>query len=122
MRLSEAIKLGAMLRPQAFGTSFDGIGTCAWGAADEARGKRVHVDMAHDSDAGSWHKAWSWTRHVMMNCPNCDCRTPCYIGIAHLNDAHRWTREAIANEVEKLENQLVEVKEQVEETIGSGVS
>jgi hypothetical protein len=41
MTLSEAIRLGAMLKPQAFGDYTDGRGTCAWGAASEAAGRDV---------------------------------------------------------------------------------
>ena len=36
MRLSEAIRLGSMLKPQAFDAFFDGVGTCANGAARDA--------------------------------------------------------------------------------------
>lgn len=36
MKLSEAIRLGAMLKPQAFGADIEGDSTCAIGAAIEA--------------------------------------------------------------------------------------
>src|SRR5258708_38693389 len=43
MKLSAAIRIGARLRPQqCFGTYFDGVGTCAIGAAWEGSG---HVAM-----------------------------------------------------------------------------
>lgn len=32
--LHEAIRLGALLKPQAYGTLFDGAGTCAFGDDD----------------------------------------------------------------------------------------
>lgn len=38
MRLSEAIRLGAMLKPQGFGSYFRHGATCAMGAAIEAVG------------------------------------------------------------------------------------
>ena len=37
LKLSEAIRIGAKLRPQSFGSFFDGEATCAIGAAFEAR-------------------------------------------------------------------------------------
>lgn len=36
LRLSEAIRVGAKIRPQCTGTSFDGVGSCVIGAAYEA--------------------------------------------------------------------------------------
>lgn len=42
MRLSEAIRLGAMLRPQITGATFRDGGSCAIGAAMEAAGLSVH--------------------------------------------------------------------------------
>lgn len=38
LKLSEAIRIGATKRPQCKGHFFDGVGTCALGAAAEARG------------------------------------------------------------------------------------
>lgn len=93
MKLSEAIRLGAMLKPQAFGKLSDGVGTCALGAAEDAVGM-------------SWFAAWPLQHPAFTaGCPACkyvpdviDQATP-----AHLNDVHRWTREQIADWVESIE-------------------
>lgn len=45
MRLSEAIRLGAMMRPQTFGALSDERGTCAMGAAYEAAGLKLSHDV-----------------------------------------------------------------------------
>jgi hypothetical protein len=38
LKLSEAIRIGARRKPQCFNCFFNGVGTCAMGAAAEARG------------------------------------------------------------------------------------
>ena len=116
MQLSEAIRLGAMLRPQARGWLVRDVfvptrgwrgwlgrgkmttGTCALGAALEA------VGMA--ADLGSvWHM-WPWTLNRSELCPVCPV---CGIArmasgiIWHLNDSHDWTREQIADWVATIE-------------------
>ena len=93
MRLSEAIWIGAKLRPQAFNTEFDGTGTCAFGAAHEARGIEPHrlrtVLLPPE---------WQWVHHKSGICPGCGSHVPTVAAIisSHLNDAHRWTRERIS--------------------------
>lgn len=57
MKLSEAIKLGAMNGPQAFDAYTDGVGTCALGAALKAVGC-APVD-AGTIEAGE-HRHWPW--------------------------------------------------------------
>ena len=65
MKLSEAIRLGAMLRMQAFGDFTDGIGSCAWGAANEASGRDIDDEDIGDElgiaamDAGTVGEDWS---------------------------------------------------------------
>ena len=105
MRLSEAIRLGAMIRPQAVGRAFRHGRSCALGAALEATGmaynarrQRVDLDVT---------ERWPWAndRHLKVRCPS--CRTCFHTGagdvIAHLNDTHLWTRDAIAEWVETIE-------------------
>lgn len=106
MKLSEAIRLGAMLRPQAFGVSFDGVGTCAWGAADEAMGVKVHPQMSRYPNCGTRRPEWSWTACGMVSCPVCGVPYVASSIISlHLNDFHKWTRERIADWVETIEPQ-----------------
>ena len=109
MKLSDAIRLGAMLKPQAFGDYTDGRGTCAWGAANEA------IGVAADDD-GDLTGPWLALCCADVSCPSCGGRygsiDPGGDGcprvatlIAHLNDHHRWTREQIADWVATIEAQ-----------------
>lgn len=101
MRLSEAIRLGAMLKPQAFGDYSVGVGTCALGAAHEALGKNA-------DDESEW-----WWPELPRDaiCPSCGgmrhSDSSFAVGgvIAHLNDVHKWTREQIADWVETIERE-----------------
>lgn len=107
MRLSEAMKLGAMLKPQIhtgemrgpvslpsqYGDVF-GLrvteGTCALGAAEDA----------------GFGDIWSSPlRRIAASCPVCYWGHDCgFLGVVwHLNDTHHWTREQIADFVAVLE-------------------
>lgn len=115
MKLSEAIRLGAMLRPQAFGTLFDlKSGTsCALGAACEAIGILDTTQRnAYTVDARAKARAagWMWARADSL-CPLCDSAWLPTTNhnhdvqgvIVHLNNDHHWTREQIADWVEVVE-------------------
>lgn len=108
MRLSEAIRLGSLLRGQAFCeymTVLEPVRSCALGAALEA--------MGVDGLTGSREvqRIWPWTVDVCRyvgNCPVClelkiQHGWPVLSIITHLNDKHQWTREAIADWVEAIE-------------------
>jgi hypothetical protein len=86
LKLSEAIRLGAMLRPQDFGQYHSPLGTCALGAAEDAG-----FDFAVLRIPNMWR-----------TCPGCGVQadTVRYL-IVHMNDRHRWTREQIAAWVEQ---------------------
>lgn len=101
MKLSEAMRLGAMLKPQTFGWFTDAAGgTCAMGAATDAAG-------------GHCLQEWSAVLRVSVaTCPACGVTVRTgrgtYAGgalIVHLNDNHRWTRERIADWVETVERE-----------------
>jgi hypothetical protein len=109
MRLSEAIRLGAMLKPQAFGRYFDQGRSCAMGAALEARGFCAASNDFPTQVSEEW---WPWTRNGDARCPMlCAAwkrdwheRPDCFRAvIAHLNDSHKWTREQIADWVATVE-------------------
>ncbi len=107
MKLSEAIRLGAMLGPQAFAESFsvDG-GSCARGAAMLAIGGTCWY-------SGPWFIEF---QSINTTCPECH-RIGTAGGIIAfcLNDHHRWTRERIADWVETVETaQEAKVAELVE--------
>lgn len=98
MRLSEAIRLGAMMRPQAFGHySLQHKGSCAMVAAAEVEGSeyRAYCDLINLA-----------YNYAPLSCPACSHEARIFCGlVAHLNDNHRWTREAIADWVDSIEQQ-----------------
>jgi len=97
VRLSEAIRMGAMLRPQMRGKMLDEQGSCALGAAAEANGAKNFSDLRtlypwifeisdYEIPGMGGFKATSVARVIMC-----------------LNDICHWTREQIADWVEKNE-------------------
>jgi hypothetical protein len=103
MRLSEAIRLGALLKPQAFHSLFKDGGSCALGAALDAIGLSdlddAEVLLRHFPDVAAIG---------VILCPVCPAPQIVSRGrvdsvVVHLNDQHGWTRERIATFVERLE-------------------
>ena len=116
MKLSEAIRLGAMLKPQAFGGVNSTKGTCALGAAFEAAGLPIQYGavvggLNSRSHLGSptWHvvvpPAWFDLGQQITTCPECSFNNAISEVIPHLNDHHKWTRERIADWVATIEAQ-----------------
>ncbi len=103
MKLSEAIRLGAMVKQQATGITSSPRGTCALGAALEAVGRDTSQGWFPVYDI--WPIACEYvvypgdkhTADGLMLVGSC-----CWI----LNDADRWTREQIADWVETVETTL----------------
>jgi hypothetical protein len=87
---SEAIRLGCLIAPvQSFGSYIDLDGAaCAIGAAS----------LAYGEDPGVTHFKPSFWPQAGIPCPEPDCTGTA--GIMHLNDAHRWSRERIADWLE----------------------
>ena len=129
MRLSEAIRLGAMMKPQAFGSETNGLWSkptptlgltykiadlsCAWQAAFDAEGlSKVPVTNQRPGLRGGMPATHTvivpdqWFQMVELNqeCPQCAIADLGYRIIAHINDQHHWTRERIADWVETIEN------------------
>ncbi len=84
LKLSEAIRIGARMRPQARHGLFDGVGTCAMGAAAEALGWKPNMG---DSNFDTLPE---FVRHH-----------PAYIWAGLRNDAG-MTRERIADCLEEM--------------------
>lgn len=111
MKLSEAIRLGSMMKPQGFYRLFDHRGhTCAMGAACEAIGVDLQEMFALSVHVGSAkimnkyiESGWGELIRQQAPCPECGFIDG-YLPITHLNDTHRWTREAIADWVETIED------------------
>lgn len=99
MKLSDAIRLGAMLRPQVRGDYFFAGGSCAMGAAAEACG----IVSSRDPRLLAFEEKTRCDLALLL-CPACGApsRTGTNV-VIHLNDLHHWTREQIADWVETVE-------------------
>jgi hypothetical protein len=109
MKLSTAIRIAATRWYQAFGSIGDNGSRCTLAGAAE---------VAH----GSWHdyrSCWlEYDRIGYVTCPRCLGTGYIPAIIVHLNDAHKWSREAIASWVEQFETAMEETAGQpVEQTI-----
>jgi uncharacterized C2H2 Zn-finger protein len=106
MKLSEAIRLGAMLRPvQEFNVLFDPTsgGTCALGAAAEALGILDLTTRNNYIKGKKVPRAWHWIKRF-VECPVCgEWSQRVDDMIAHVNNQHEWTRERIADWVATME-------------------
>ncbi len=98
--LSAAMRLGAMVHPQAFGAiqrhglSGEVVATCAMGAAVVASGVKENL-----------YHVWPYLV-TTRTCPACAMMN-CGVGlIFHLNDTHFWSRERIADWIETWEAAL----------------
>lgn len=111
MKLSEAIRLGAMLRPHGHGAILRRNATCALGAALEAVGLLTDWEQAsRNNPFGNWDAWWKnvpfsavlWAKATH---PLHGAEQPISNIIVSLNDSHGWTREAIADWVATVEPQ-----------------
>lgn len=100
MKLSEAIRLGAMLKPQAHLGFFDGQGTCAIGAANDAIGHLNDLLLGRFVEFKEWP-----VFNMPVTDPVTQWPTRLWDAVVTLNDTHRWTRERIAAWVEGIESQ-----------------
>lgn len=144
MRLSEAIRLGAMLRPQAYGELHTNPGsghkasTCALGAALEATGhtyKKVKVFPAGSRDRqgndvsgesgvqlrGDWPENWKETFRTMVCNPETGVQMMLHRVITDLNDVHRWTREKIADWVQTQEDARSAISREPLQEVGAQI-
>jgi hypothetical protein len=98
MRLSEAIRLGAMATGHATGTSLSNDGnTCALGAALVAIGKATRL---YSNAFYYWPILNEQVFHPVTG--ECLCMLS---AVRILNDDHRWTREQIADWVQTVESE-----------------
>jgi hypothetical protein len=103
MKLTEAIRLGATLKPQIYENWFRDGGTCVIASAFDAVGQLdallKSIDMPKLIQAAGWEQEFI----TSSSCPACN--TPLNyshltVMMMHLNDFHKWTREDIASWVE----------------------
>jgi len=97
MKLSDAILLGSLLRPQGFWRLWDGKTSCALGAAYEAAGFFPELPVKEVLDA-----MFPLLR-ASRRCPYCSYFEPVESVLTHLNDMHKVTREQIAEWVATIE-------------------
>jgi hypothetical protein len=136
MTLWEAMRLGAMTGRQLIGNYFDGNGgSCAIGSIVIAIGGRAEAGLTSEELFVLWDEA-GWPKDAAVLCPACQksvvdflfmtaalkelhkkdasaIPNPLACVIVHLNDDHRWTREQIANWLERTYGQPAEEQEPV---------
>jgi hypothetical protein len=98
MKYTDAIRLGATLAPQAFGMSYDDGAICANAGAFVAAGGSAIDQMPDDYHSAVFlHGCWPGLRQ-RVHCPvECGIESSVCGIAAHLNDAHRWTRNQISD-------------------------
>lgn len=105
MKLSEAIQLGSMLKPQTFGAWGDDDGTCAMGAALDALGQLKKTEGPRETRI---KRIWPWLKWAFTrkHCPFCGkwktFATVCSL-IIHLNDEDHVPREQIGKLISEIE-------------------
>ena len=101
MKLSEAIRMNGMMKPQGFGAeSYLSLeAPCVLGGALQMIGK-----LPHSRDYSLPITVWEFLMN-RAKCPACSCaRRINVLGVlTHLNDWHKWTRSQIADWVETVE-------------------
>lgn len=119
MKLSEAIRIGAQLRPQTDGRLFHRndsgqVTSCALGAGFEGAGllKGDDAVMIPEVDQSLLLSSFdgledfattAWRRRPNYPCPECEDRESTIDDlITHLNDDDGWTREQIADHLESI--------------------
>lgn len=99
IKLSTAIRLGAMLKPQGFTEFVDELGrTCAIGAAADAIGKLSQIETGAESECEFWP-----VLNVWANYPGGQISMSVWSIVTNLNDEEHWSRERIADFVEGIE-------------------
>jgi hypothetical protein len=120
MKLSEAIRLGAMMKPQAYHSgAWDGK-SCALRAAADALGiPDLQCARSGPQVLNYYELQQRWPRLAeQADCPACCCRHGSLLSVVfHLNDSYRWTREQIADWVEQIEQQHEAPIKQQSETV-----
>jgi len=95
-RLSDAIMLGAMRRPQCHGYFFEHGGSCALGAAIDSTGVKEDYDELT-------RRFPELKRTMVSPIPLLSFRRQnLWEIIVELNDLHDWTRESIASWLESI--------------------
>jgi hypothetical protein len=97
-RLSDAIRLGATFRPQCIGHLFRDGKSCALGAAYEA----VNNSITGPRKANVLMRRFPALKEKVRHPLTSGITDKLVCVIPSLNDAHRWTRERIADWLESI--------------------
>jgi hypothetical protein len=119
MKLSEAIRLNGMSKPQGFGVdSMRSLeAPCALGGALQSVGRQGTDPDRPGRNYELVREIWPWLVVPDTNCPDCaGCGNVLSI-IWHLNDVHLWTRQQIADWVATIEPQEEPVVEVIEPAV-----
>ncbi len=99
MKLSEAMRIGAKIRPQAYNVFFDRIDgefcSCAFGAVLEAE-----IGFLDQCELLSIRLEQIHNIHEYIIDPILNIQSSIYRVVTFLNDTEKWTREAIADYLE----------------------
>jgi hypothetical protein len=101
--LSQLIRVGAQLKPQGYGWPIRDGKTCVAGAAFDALG--ILDDPCRWRELALLYPYLNDVVAVADICPHIR-PSPLRLVITHLNDCHHWTREAIADWVEGVEESI----------------
>lgn len=111
MKLSTAIRLGAMMGPQSDhyfngGDYENPVAFCALGGACLAAGFK----RRHDGELvwNFYYRQWPWMEDAIVKSPVDDRACEVWKLIGRLNGVEKWTREAIATWVATIEPQETE--------------
>ena len=110
MRISEAMRKGAAMRPQCRFTMSDGVGSCAIGAAMEGAGIEQNVMV---NELCTAYPEWNPILNALV--PSPDSQVPdasptarcCWAVVMYLNDTRLWAREDIADWLKGVEDKLI---------------
>lgn len=111
MPLTDAIRLGSMIRPKCSFYFFFNGQSCAQGAALEATGTPYTEFEMMSGKCRDHHVTmiaqWPWTQTRRITCPVCGHEEVVKDVIAHLNNTgigdHDWSREQIADWLETID-------------------
>jgi len=121
MKLSEAIRLGSMLKPHVKHSLVAYGRTCALGAALDAAGALGIAE--DDGDPGPYEAAeaiWPILKSPVRHPAYRECADLRKV-ITSLNDEFDWTREQIADWVETIERQQPQAHESAASAVDQGV-
>lgn len=103
LKASDALRVGAKIRPQVFGFVYESGGTCAVGALFEGAFGRLPDTLMGapcitEGEYARLLNAYPELSGATPPCPVClHTSATAYGMMQHLNDGHSWTREEIAD-------------------------